>query len=138
MRNLVIKAVAGAGLLLSGITASAQYPYQYQPRDQARYRYNDTQDERQLVERIQADLNRASASFFMSSSDRYRIDAAREQLNDVENLLNSGTLNRRELGEAMFALRRVLNSNTLSERSRDMLENDLNRLQELRFRFNWH
>jgi len=69
--------------------------------------------------------------------DRYRIDAAREQVNDVENMLNSGSFSRRELNEAIWALRRVLDNNTLSERTRDMLENDLNRMQQMRFRSNW-
>ena len=139
MKNLIIKAVAGAGILFTGVAANAQYPYQYQPQDryEQRYGYRYGVEEAQLFDRIRAHLDRASMSPFTNAGDRFRINAARQELTDIENMMSSGQFSRREFNEAIRSLRRVINTNGLRDRNRELLENDLYRLQELRLRSNW-
>ena len=131
MKQLLMKAVAGAGILFCGFTANAQYQPQYPNRYEHRY---DIQDHSRLFDRIRADLDRASASFWTGPGDRFRLNAAREQLNDLQNLVASGNFDGQELNQAIVALRRVVNNNRLSDRTREDLEQDLERMRELRWR----
>src|SRR5258705_10466040 len=124
MMRQLMKAVAGAGILFCGLTANAQYQPQYQYPN--RYeRRNDVQEQSRLFDRIRADLDHASTSSWIGAGDRFRINAAREQLNDLQNLVASGNFDEQELNQAIFALRRVVNNNRLPDRTRDDLEQDL-------------
>ena len=136
MRQLLMKAVAGAGILFCGFTANAQYQPQYQYPNRYEHRY-DIQEQSRLFDRIRADLDRASISPWTGPGDRFRLNAAREQLNDVQNLVASGNFDEQELNQAIIALRRVVNNNRLPDRTRDDLERDLERMRELRFRREW-
>jgi ribosome-binding ATPase YchF (GTP1/OBG family) len=129
--NILMKAVAGAGLLFCGLTANAQYQPQYDRYEQRRY---DIQEQMRLFERIRADLNRAGSNFRLDRDDRFRIDIAHQQLNDMQNMVVSGNFDERELQQAIRSLRRVVNQNPMPQRVRDNLEVDLERLRELRWR----
>jgi len=129
-----MKAVAGAGMLFCGLTANAQYQPQYQYPNRYEQRRYDIQDQNRLFDRVRADLERASASFMTGPGDRFRLNAAREQLNDIQNLVSSGNFDEHELQQAIVALRRVVNNNRLSDRTREDLERDLERMRELRWR----
>src|ERR1044071_6710718 len=132
-KNILMKAVAGAGILFCGLTANAQYQPQYQYRDRYEQRHYDIQEQNRLFDRVRADLDHAASSFFMAPGDRYRINAAREQLNDIQNLVSSGNFDEHELNQAVWALRRVINNNRLSDQTRDDLERDLEQMRELRW-----
>src|SRR5437867_10688369 len=133
-KNILMKAVAGAGILFCSLTANAQYQPPY--RDRYEQRHPDIQEQTRLYDRIRADLDHASASFMIGPGDRFRLNAAREQLNDIQNLVSSGNFDEHELQQAIIALRRVVNNNNLSDRTRVNLERDLERMRELRWS-NW-
>src|SRR5947207_4190301 len=115
MKQLLMKVVAGAGILFCGFTANAQYQPQYQYPDRYERRY-DIQDHSRLFDRIRADLDRASVSIWTGPGDHFRLKAAREQLNDLQNLVASGNFDEQELNQAVIALRRVVDNNRLSDR----------------------
>jgi hypothetical protein len=132
-KKLLMKAVAGAGLLFCGVSANAQYQPQYQYPNRYEQRRYDIQEQNRLLDRTRADLDRAALSFGMGPGDRYRLNAAREQLNDIQNLMSSGSFDQQELNQAVVALRRVVNNNRLSDRTRDNLERDLEQMREFRW-----
>ena len=134
MRNLMTKAVAGAGLLVCGLTANAQYPYQTPQGQYQRYR-SDSRDVDRVLSRAQNHLDRATLNFRMDRDDRFRIETAQQQLSDVQLRLANGQYDQRELNQAIMALRRVVNNNQLPEAIRFRIENDLNQLRE--FRRDW-
>jgi hypothetical protein len=129
MRNLMTKAVAGAGLLFCGLTANAQYPYQT-PRSQYQQRFDPSMD--RTLDRLRAHLDRAALSPFMDRDDRFRIETARQQVSDLQYQLQSGQIDQRELNEAIVALRRVVNNNQLNPGLRMRLENDLEQMRGVR------
>jgi hypothetical protein len=134
MRNLMTKAVAGAGLLFCGITANAQYPYQT-PRGQYQRNRSDLRDVDRVLSRAQNHLERATLNSGMDRDDRRRIDTAQQELSDIQLRLANGQYDQRELNEAILALRRVVNNNQLPQAARFRIENDLNQLRE--FRRDW-
>ena len=131
-KKLLMKAVAGAGFLFCGLTANAQYQPQWDRYGRYEQRRYDIQERNRMFDRIRADLDRASSSYFSGPGDRYRINAAREQLNDIQNIMSSGSFDQRELNQAIFSLRRVVNDNRLSDQSREDLQRDLELMRELR------
>ena len=138
-KQILMKAVASAGILFCGLTANAQYQPQYPNRyEQYPNRYeqrrHDIQEQNRLFDRVRADLDQAASSFTNGPGDRFRLNAARQQVNDIQNLVSSGNFDERELQQAIGALRRVVNNNRLSDRTRDDLERDLERMRELRWR----
>jgi hypothetical protein len=152
MRNILASTLVGASLLLTlGSTANAQYP----PRGEDRYRYergdganrydrgheaNRDWAQRafvsRTVERLRVDLNRADDNTvpFVSdfNGDRDRISRARQELNEFQSSWSAGQFNGRQLDHAIAAVQRVLDQNRLSDRSRDMLASDLNRMRGFR------
>src|SRR4051812_28589131 len=128
MRQLLIKAVAASALLMAGYTANAQY----QPRGE--YRGQDYRA--RVIERAMGDLDRAEASSIPFTGDRNRLARAREELGQFQQRMSSGEYDRRDLDEAIVAIQQVLDANHVSERTRDFLADDLNRLRDLQSRMN--
>ena len=134
MRNLMSKAVMGAGLMFCGLTANAQYPYQTPQSQYQRYR-TDSRDVYRVLSRAQNHLNRATVNQWMDRDDRLRIETAQQELNDMQLRLSNGQYDQRELNQAIVALRRVVNNNQLPSATRYRIENDLTQLRE--FRRDW-
>jgi hypothetical protein len=125
MKRFIMKAFAGAGILLCGLTANAQ------PQSRYDYRYRTGDDQTRLLWRIQADLDRAAMNTF-DRGDRIRIANAKQEVMDVRNDVSAGTLDNRELNQAIRSVRQVLNTTQLNQHDRDILESDLVRLRDLR------
>ena len=131
MRNLFIKTLAGASLALFTMTANAQY----QPRD---YRYQERNYDRRdwIFNRLRGDLDRAESNTlpFVGdfTGDRARISRARQEVNDFQRAWGFGDYDRRELNQAIRAVQNVLDENNLSDRTRNALMMDLNRLRDFR------
>jgi hypothetical protein len=133
MRCLFSKALIGSGLLLCGLVAQAQYGPRYGD-GYSNYGQRETREQSWIFDRVRADLDRAEASTFPFSGDRNRIERARVELNELQSSWNSGEINGREFNDAVMALQRVVDVNRLSDRSRDFLAGDLNRLRDMRAR----
>lgn len=135
MRQLM-PAFAMAGLLLMGmgLTANAQY----QPRGGPRYYdrdYDRSGEHPRFLDRVRADLDRAESSTFPFTGDRYRIARARTELNEFQRSMDAGYYNRQELNDSILAVQRVLDSSfTLSDYDRNLLIEDVSRMQNYRAR----
>jgi hypothetical protein len=132
MKHLLIKTLAGSGLLLMGLTASAQS----YPRPEQR-QYQDERDVREgrVFDRVRADLDRVQAGALPFTADRTRVMRAREEVNECQRILNAGDYDRREFDEAIGALQRVAQLNRLSDYTRDNLYDDIRDLRRVQSRF---
>ena len=127
MRNLLIQSLVGSGLLLGGLTASAQY----QPPPQSRYGYESND---QVLNRVRSDLDRAEDRSIPFTADRGRLTAAREQISAFQRRLDEGNYDGRELDNAINSIRRVVDLNRMSDRTRENLTDDLARMRQMRDR----
>jgi hypothetical protein len=135
MRNLLMTALAGSGLLLCSLTATAQ------DRDRDRddyynhqngYYQQDGGEHVWLFNRLRSDLDRASTNEVPGSGDRMRIDRARHELNELQAKVSSGNYDRRDIQEAASAVDRVMDNNHMPDWARNRLSDDLGRLQNFR------
>jgi len=131
MRNLLTTALAGTGLLICSLTANAQY------RDQDRYPYNNQYGYQQnggdhdwVFDRLQRDLDRASASATGGAGDRMRIERARQELNQLQASVDTGNFDRRDIDRAAMALQEVTSSNRMPDWARNRLSDDLSQLRD--------
>ncbi len=136
MKHALLRAMAGAGLLLFGITAGMA-----QDRDRGRedgwYRSRDTfyrghEWRAHLFQRVREDLDRVQAATFPGGRDDFRIATTKQELNELQDKYAAGRYDQPELDDVIAALQRVVASNRLSPRDRDMLNDDLNRLRDYR------
>ncbi|MEO8050543.1 MAG: hypothetical protein ABI833_09030 [Acidobacteriota bacterium] len=83
---------------------------------------------------IREDLERATADSTYFRGDRQRLGRATYQLNDLQAKMSRGVYDERELNEVVVALQRVVDSNRLSPRDRNILAEDLKKLDDFRLR----
>src|SRR5690242_916461 len=92
MKHLLLTTVAGAGLLFGGLAANAQTTYRVQ------YRYGYGQEQYQergergdwFFNRLRSDLDQAQATATPYSGDRWRIQRAREEVNELQQSWENG------------------------------------------------
>jgi hypothetical protein len=85
-------------------------------------------------ERIGEDLDRATSGASPYRGDRQRLDRTKYQLNDLQAKMSQGVYDERELNEVTDSLQRVVESDRLAPRDRDILTEDLMRLDDFRAR----
>lgn len=135
MKHPWIKTLAGSGLLLLTLTASAQYPqrppepYPYQVQDEREARQTD-----RLFDRLRGDLDSAHAGTLPYSADRNRVMVARDRVEDCQRAVNAGDYDRRLFDDTIVAIQRVVDLNRLSDRTHNYLADDLNQLRSMRAR----
>jgi hypothetical protein len=139
MKNIIMKSLAGAGLLVFSLTASAQDRDRDRDRDRDNDSYHHDRDDAfrgewrgHLFERVRADLDHVQTVTFPFSRDEYRLTRTKQELNELQDKLANRQYDERELDEVISALSRVVSDNRLSPRDRDILSDDLNRLREYR------
>ena len=127
MRHFFITTLAGCGLLLTTMSASAQY----QPRpDQGRYERGAANHDR-MFDQVRADLELAGSTAMPFSGDRDRVSIARDQLSQCEAAVNSGEYDRLTFGQTLSAIQRVVDLNRLTDQDRHYLVNDMTQLRQL-------
>ena len=84
-----------------------------------------------LFARIREDLDHVQTVSF-PASDQYRIERARQELNQLQDMQDQGRYNQRQLDDVVMALGRIVADNRLAARDRDVLNDDLKRLQDFR------
>jgi hypothetical protein len=88
-----------------------------------------------LFARIRDDLEYVRKITFPIGGDQYRIAHATEELDQLQNLQARGHYDPREVDDVVSALKRVVADNRLSPRDREVLKDDLRRLQDFRAHF---
>ncbi len=137
MKHILIRTIAGTGLLLFGLSASMQAQ---RPRDDDAYHrdrddyYRRDEWRARMFDRIRDDLNHVQTTWFTGSGDQYRIDRAKQELNELQTAMAERRFNQRALDDVINAVQRVVSDNRLSERDRQILNDDLARMRQFRER----
>jgi hypothetical protein len=135
MRHLLLRTIAGTGLLLFGISASVQAQ---PPRDDDRYHrdrddyYRGEQWRARVFDRVRDDLNHVQTTWFPGNNDQYRIGKAKQELNELQTAMADHRYDERALDDVISAMQRVVSDNRLSDRDRDVLNDDISRLRQFR------
>lgn len=111
-------------LILLALTASAIAQPRYD------YRWG-----REPLDRVRADLDRAARDMhYLTGSEARRFARAQEEIREFQEKWNRGRFDRGELDDVIGSLQRVVDSNRLRPRDRDLLLDDLARLRDIRAR----
>lgn len=135
MRHLLLRTIAGTSLMLFGLGVSMQAQ---PPRDDDRYHrdrddyYRGDQWRARMFEKVRDDLNHVQTTWFSGGGDQYRIEKAKQELNELQSAMAEHRYNERALDDVLGALQRVVSDNRLSGRDRDILNDDVARLREFR------
>jgi hypothetical protein len=89
---------------------------------------------RELIQRVQDDLQRVRAQGARSQKELERIDNARKHLSDVDRNLAKGKFDKDRVNEAIDDVKNVVENNTLEPADRDALSSDLADLRVFRDR----
>jgi hypothetical protein len=133
MAQKILRALLGVGLLVFGI-AVATAQDRDRDRDDSFYQSRDSfyRGEHwrgRLFQRVREDVDRVQASTFPVSTDEFRLAKTKHELDELQDQLAAGHYDERELDDVISALQRVVTSNKLSGRDRDMLTDDLSHMR---------
>jgi hypothetical protein len=88
-----------------------------------------------LFARVKDDLDHVQRETFPFGKDQYRIVRVKQELDQLQDMQSHGRYNRRQLDDVLAALGSVVADNRLAARDRDVLKDDLSRLQDFRGHF---
>jgi hypothetical protein len=88
-----------------------------------------------LFSRIREDLDHVQRITFPFGSDQRRIVGAKQELDQLQDMQSHGRYDRRQLDDVIRAVGDVVADNRLASRDRDVLTDDLHRLQDFREHF---
>lgn len=123
--------------MLFGLTASMQAQ---RPRDDDSYHrdrddyFRGDQWRARMFDRVRDDLNHVQTTWFSGGGDQYRLDRAKQELNELQTAMAEHRFNERALDDVVNAMQRVVSDNRLSDRDRSILNDDLARLRQFRER----
>jgi len=142
MKHILLQMVAGAGLLVFGSSIGMA---QDRDRDRDRDRDNgstwyQTRDsffreqhwKAHLFQRVREDLDQVQSTAFPGSRDEFRIARTKQELGELQSKLAENRYDQPELDDVIAGLQRVIDSNKLSARDRDMLADDVSRMRDYR------
>jgi hypothetical protein len=133
-KSILLNSLASAGLLVFSFTAMAQD----RPRDDDSYHsdrdayFHYQQWRGHVFERVKDDVEHVREVTWPGGGDQYRLDRTVDQLNDLQGKLASHVYDERDLDAVIGVLSRVVSDNRMAPRDRDMLNDDLSRLQDYR------
>ena|SRR6202011_1267206 len=87
---------------------------------------------RDLVARVQGDLERSAEFVRSNEKERERYHNVQHKLSDFDKELRNGHFDKGKLDDAIDDLKNVVKNNTLESRDRDILATDLSDLRTLR------
>jgi len=132
MKHLLIKTLAGSGLLLMGLTASAQYlPRQdYQGQTQ----FDQRQAQAPVFDHLRTDLDRVHANTMPFTPARDRVVRAQERVNECQRDIRNGTYDARTFDHTIASVQNVIDSNNLTYTNQQFLRHDIRALSRLETR----
>ena len=89
---------------------------------------------RSFFQRVREDVEHLEHSTIPFTGDRARLGRTAMELNELQEKLAQGRYDERQLDDVMAALSSVVQNNRLSDRDRDVLNDDLRRMREFRER----
>ena len=129
MQQLLFNTLAASGLLLLGMTASAQnQPQPWSPQAQEQ---REAVDQARIFDHARTDLDRIHEEATPFSPDRDRITVAMQLLNRCQREVSSGNYERSTFDQTMASIQRVMDLNRLTEQSRSSLGDDVRAMSRL-------
>jgi hypothetical protein len=110
-----------------GLTAVAQD--WYHDRDA---RFHDERWRGHIFEHVRADLDHIGSAIWASGRERARLDRTRQELSELQAKLEHGRFDEHELDDVIDSIRKSSNDERLARRDREVLNDDLARLQDYR------
>ena len=136
MRKIITTGIAAFGLLLTTTGAYAQYGRDRNERYPQYGRSDRGGYQREPLDRVRADLDRAARDLrYLSGGEMRRFNKVREEIAEFQNKWERGRFDRHELDDVIGSLQRVVDRNRLEPRDRDLLQDDANRLRDVRARY---
>ncbi len=134
MRHILLKLSAGACLLVFGAGLGMA---QDRDRDSSWYQsrnsfFHEQHWKAHLFQRVREDLDRVQSSTFPGGGDEYRIVRTKQELGDLQAKLAENRYDQPQLDDVIAGMQRVIDSNKLAPRDRDMLSDDLSRMRDYR------
>ena len=131
MKRNVMAAVTSVGLLLFAATVLAQdAPDAY--HGDRNVRFHDEHWHGRLFEDVKKDVEHVQNVTWPGGKDNYRLSKTIAQLDQLQGKLAAHEYDQANLDEVIRTLSKVLKDNHMQERERDMLSEDLSRLQQYR------
>ena len=138
MRHILLKMVAGVGLLVFGTSIGmAQDRDRDRNNDSTWYQSRESFFREQhwkahLFQRVRDDLDQVQTTTFPGGRDEFRIVRTKQELGELQAKLADNRYDQPQLDDVISGLQRVIDSNKLSSRDRDMLADDVSRLRDYR------
>lgn len=124
-RGLMIGSLLAFGL---GLGTFAQNDW-YQTRESF---YHAEHWRGHVFERVRDDVEHVQTTAFSGGRDEFRLARTRQQLDELQGKLAAGQYDEPELGDVVHTLQKVVDSNRLSDRDREILSDDVSRLRDYR------
>ncbi|HTS46304.1 MAG TPA: hypothetical protein VMH05_00085 [Bryobacteraceae bacterium] len=138
MKHILLEMIAGVGLLVFGSSIGmAQDRDRDRGGDSTWYQSRDSFFREQhwkahLFQRVREDLDQVQSSTFPGGRDEFRIARTKQELGELQTKLADNRYDQPQLDNVIAGLQRVIDSNKLSARDRDMLADDVSRLRDYR------
>jgi len=91
-----------------------------------------------LVDQVHSDLTRAYSVWHLKNGDRDRLNEAEKKLREFAQKWQDGHFDKGELDDAIGSIQHVLNDNHLHGDDRAAIDNDVNRLRNMREAYDRH
>jgi hypothetical protein len=130
MRNVLRRGLTIGSLLAFGLglAAFAQDDW-YRTRESF---YHAEHWRGHVFERVRDDVAHVQDTAFSGGRDEFRLAKTKQDLDELQGKLAAGRYDEGQLDDVIHTLQRVVDSNKLPERDRDMLSDDVSRLRDYR------
>jgi len=138
MRHILLQVVAGVGLLVFGTSIGmAQDRDRGRDSDSTWYQsresfFHEQQWKAHLFQRVREDLDQVQTTTFPGGRDEFRIARTKQELGDLQSKLAENRYDQPQLDNVIAGVQRIIDSNKLSARDRDMLADDVSRMRDYR------
>ncbi|HEY1471936.1 MAG TPA: hypothetical protein VGF61_23050 [Candidatus Acidoferrum sp.] len=126
MKKTIMAVLIAVGFL--GLSASVQAQDWYRDRD-ARY-HGDHWRSHVFLE-VREDLDHVWSANHAADKERERLERTKQELTELQAKLDHGEWDNGHVNDVIDSLRKSANDDRLSERDREVLSDDVNRLKEL-------
>jgi hypothetical protein len=125
-----MKQIFQAGLLvLTCLAFNAAAQDWYHDRDA---RFHDEHWRGHVFEHVRVDLDHIGSAIWASGKERNRLDRTKQELAELQGKLEHGRYDEHELNDVIDSMRKSANDDRLAPRDRDVLHDDLHRLEDYR------
>ena len=135
MKSILLKSLAGAGLLAFSLASVSVANAQDRDRDFYGNRdayFHGEHWHARMFQRVKEDVEHVRADTWPQGGDTYRLDRTVDELNQLQSNMASHVYDENDLNRVIGTLNRVVSDNRMSPSDRNILTDDVSRLQDFR------